>query len=146
MRFLTILQQKKSLLQNFLLLGATVLWGSCNLISESYYQGKLQGMVAMVNQKCPQEVANGVRLDSASVRPSKTLVYHYTMTEIELKDIDTTIWKKNVDSALIVEIKKTTDLKDLRDHNVTFVYDYFDKNKQQIAEFPITAKMYNDKK
>lgn len=129
-----------------IVLGTTILLSSCNLLSDSFYQGKIKGMVSMINKKCPQVVAEGVRLDSASTAANKTMIYHYTMTELELKDIDTTVWIKTVDSALVAEIQKLPELKDLREHDVTFVYDYFDKDSQPIAKFSIAPEKYKEKK
>ncbi len=147
MRILTASLRKNAIQLASLLLAVTMLlMTSCNLVSESFYQGKLAGMINMVNKKCPRIVATGVRLDSASVQPKKTVTFHYTMTEVALEDIDTTIWKRAVDSALVVDIRKEVDLKELREHDVTFVYDYLDKNKQTIAKFYITPDKYQFKK
>ncbi|MFT4203684.1 MAG: hypothetical protein QM610_07175 [Chitinophagaceae bacterium] len=128
-----------------LLFAATILLTSCDLITESYFQGRLIGMAKKFNQKGPQLIAEGVRLDSLTVEPKKTLVYHYTMTKLVFKDIDTAIWNKTLDSVLLAEIKVVPDMKELRDHDVTFVYDYFDKNQQRIALLRFPPTVYKTK-
>lgn len=117
---------------------------ACN--SESYYQGKLIGMAMIINKKCPQNVGAGVRMDSVTVSPHKTMEYHYTMLNIGIDDLDTTIFRKTVDSSLIAEVKRMPELKEFREHDVTLVYTYNDKNHTKIVSIPIAPSQYKDKK
>ena len=133
----------KSFLGSFWVKGIfiiSIVFSACN--SDQFYQGKLIGMAMMVNKKCPQLLGNGVRMDSVSVLPKKTMQYHYTMLELSKDQLDTTIFKKVVDSTLVIEVKRNPDLKEFRDHEVTLIYTYYDKNHESIANIPIVPNRY----
>ncbi|WP_336688335.1 MULTISPECIES: hypothetical protein [unclassified Chryseobacterium] len=108
----------------------------------------LKEVAANINKTAPQNLADGVRLDSVSVQPGKIFKYNYTLTDdvkesVTPQEIES--FKVNAKEGALKVIKTSPDIKEFRDNNVTMVYMYYDKNGKPTADFKITPEEYKSK-
>lgn len=108
----------------------------------------LKEVAANINKTTPQNLADGVRLDSVSVQPGKIFKYNYTLTDdvkesVTPQEIES--FKVNAKESALKVIKTSPDIKEFRDNDVTMVYMYYDKNGKPTADFKITPEEYKAK-
>ena len=108
----------------------------------------LKEVAANINKTTPQNLADGVRLDSVSVQPGKIFKYNYTLTDdvkesVTPQEIES--FKVNAKEGALKVIKTSPDIKEFRDNNVTMVYMYYDKNGKPTTDFKITPEEYKSK-
>lgn len=108
----------------------------------------LKEVAANINKTAPQNLADGVRLDSVSVQPGKIFRYNYTLTDdvnesVTPEQIET--FKKTAKEGALQVIKTSPDIKEFRDNDVTMVYTYYDKNGKPTTDFKITPQEYKTK-
>lgn len=108
----------------------------------------LKEVAANINKTTPQNLADGVRLDSVSAQPGKIFKYNYTLTE----DVNESVtpeqiesFKKTAKEGALQVIKTSPDIKEFRDNDVTMVYTYYDKNGKPTTDFKITPQEYKTK-
>jgi hypothetical protein len=108
----------------------------------------LKEVAANINKTTPQNLADGVRLDSVSAQPGKIFRYNYTLTE----DVNESVtpeqieaFKKTAKEGALQVIKTSPDIKEFRDNDVTMVYTYYDKNGKPTTDFKITPQEYKTK-
>jgi len=108
----------------------------------------LKEVAANINKTAPQNLADGVRLDSVSAQPGKIFRYNYTLTE----DVNESVtpeqienFKKTAKEGALQVIKTSPDIKEFRDNDVTMVYTYYDKNGKPTTDFKITPQEYKTK-
>lgn len=108
----------------------------------------LKEVAANINKTAPQNLADGVRLDSVSAQPGKIFRYNYTLTDdvnesVTPEQIET--FKKTAKEGALQVIKTSPDIKEFRDNDVTMVYTYYDKNGKPTTDFKITPQEYKTK-
>lgn len=108
----------------------------------------LKEVAANINKTAPQNLADGVRLDSVSAQPGKIFRYNYTLTD----DVNESVtpeqienFKKTAKEGALQVIKTSPDIKEFRDNDVTMVYTYYDKNGKPTTDFKITPQEYKTK-
>lgn len=94
--------------------------------------------------KCPQQVGDGVRVDSMKYnKKSNTNSYYYTLSgTIDCTD---SIAKKRetMESAMIEAVRGSVELKEYKDFKTTIEYIYFsDKTKKELLHISVDAKLY----
>ncbi|MCK9417143.1 hypothetical protein M0Q97_10855, partial [Candidatus Dojkabacteria bacterium] len=97
----------------------------------------------IVNSMCPMMVDEITRLDYTSVPSYFTVEYNYTLVSILKESLNIDIFKTTQENILIEGVRKNTDLKPLRDNNVTFKYTYYDKLHKLMFTCTITPEKYN---
>lgn len=115
---------------------------------EKTIDDELKEAAANMNKSTPQILNDGVRLDSVTVQPGKTLKYNYTLTEdvkenVTPEEIET--FKSQAKEGAVRVMKTSEDMHEFRDNNVSLQYSYFDKNGKPIAEFIISPAEYKAK-
>lgn len=97
-----------------------------------------------LNKNCPMMVDQFTRLDNSHVLPNKTLQYNYTLVEIEKSEFNLDTIRKYVEPNIISNVRTNPDMKYLRANNITFNYNYRDKNGEFVWKLEITPDMYED--
>lgn len=108
----------------------------------------LKEVAANINKTTPQNLADGVRLDSVSAQPGKIFKYNYTLTDDEKESVtpeQIEAFKASAKEGALRVIKTSPDIKEFRDNDVTMVYTYYDKNGKPTADFKITPAEYKAK-
>lgn len=128
------------------LLCLTITLSSCN--KEKTIDDDLKEVAANINKTTPQNLADGVRLDSVSTQPGKIFRYNYTLTDDEKESVSPEqieTFKKTAKEGALQVIKTSPDIKEFRDNDVTMVYTYYDKNGKPTTDFKITPQEYKSK-
>lgn len=119
---------------------------SCN--KEKTVDDDLKEVAANINKTTPQNLADGVRLDSVSAQPGKIFKYNYTLTDDEKESVtpeQIESFKTSAKEGALRVIKTSPDIKEFRDNDVTMVYTYYDKNGKPTADFKIAPAEYKTK-
>lgn len=119
---------------------------SCS--KEKTVDDDLKEVAANINKTTPQNLADGVRLDSVSAQPGKIFKYNYTLTDDEKESVtpeQIETFKTSAKEGALRVIKTSPDIKEFRDNDVTMVYTYYDKNGKPTADFKITPVEYKTK-
>lgn len=122
-----------------ILILVTILYFSC----ENESQRNLKEIVDGVNKKCPKMIDSETKFDGIDFIEPNGLKYKYTLSNLDLKNIDTLKFKRALFPGILSTIKISSEMKKIRDEKVMIVYDYFDKFNQHICTFKITEKDYN---
>ncbi|KQT31134.1 hypothetical protein ASG22_19060 [Chryseobacterium sp. Leaf405] len=112
---------------------------------EDIVNSELKEVAASMNKMTPQILSDGVRLDSVSAQPGKTLRYNYTLTD-DIKENVTPAeiesFKKESKAGALKVIKTSAEIKEFRDREVTMEYVYYDKNGKKTSDFKISPNEY----
>jgi hypothetical protein len=119
----------------------TILFSRCGEQTNSAEE--LSNIVTELNKKCPQVIDSETRLDGLAFKAPNTLVYNYTLLNINVHLLDTHQFYLAMWPGLLSTIKISSEMKKLRDNNATIEYAYQDKLKQPVYVFKITPKDYN---
>ncbi|MFY7814120.1 MAG: hypothetical protein ACOVRK_02900 [Chryseobacterium taeanense] len=124
----------------------TLALSSCS--KEKTIDDDLKVVAANINKTTPQNLADGVRLDSVSAQPGKIFKYNYTLTD-DVKESVTPeqieAFKTSAKEGALRVVKTSPDIKEFRDNDVTMVYTYYDKNGKPTTDFKITPEEYKIK-
>lgn len=119
---------------------------SCS--KEKTIDDDLKEVAENINKTTPQNLADGVRLDSVSAQPGKIFRYNYTLLD-DVKESVTPeqieMFKTSAKEGALHVVKASPDIKQFRDNDVTMVYTYYDKNGKLTADFKITPAEYKSK-
>ncbi|MDQ0592593.1 hypothetical protein QFZ37_000962 [Chryseobacterium ginsenosidimutans] len=132
-------------MKNYVVLSlfATLTLISCK--KENTVDDELKEVALSMNKMTPQILSDGIRLDSVSAQPNKTLKYNYTLTDdvkenVSPEEIEN--FKKEAKEGALKVIKVSPEIKEFRDRDVTMEYVYYDKNGKKTTDFKITPAEY----
>lgn len=94
-----------------------------------------------INKKCPFMADSDTRLDYTGAY-RKNFYYYYTLINYDIDEVDVKYLIYKVKPALLNGIKTSPDMKFLRKHKVTFIYNYRDKSGINIVSFKFTPQDY----
>jgi hypothetical protein len=97
-----------------------------------------------INKNCPIMVDSETRLDNAMALPGKKLVYYYTMINYAKEELDVDIFAENMTPTIINAVSSNNEMAFLREKEVTFSYQYKDKNGEFFWTLDVTPDMYNN--
>ena len=103
---------------------------------------QLRNAATEINRSCPVQVDAGTRLDSAQVLSDTELQYNYSLISATREEFDVAKLEAITKPMLIDAVKTNTALADLRDHSITIVYNYRDKDGQFLLKIPVTPSDY----
>lgn len=107
-------------------------------------ENKFERLVKEYTAKCPQEVGEGVRIDSMKYnKKSNTNSYYYTLSGT-IDSADSIAKKRGtMESAMIEAVRGSVELKEYKDFKTTIDYVYFsDKTKKELLHISVNAKLY----
>ena len=140
------------LLLAIVLVCVCVLFSSCSLINsalsgaaDSLIDKALSDAANEINAQCPMTVDSDTRLDNVVALPDKTLQYNYTLVKYSKSQL-TEEQIAQVQSTLKIQIlntiKTSSDMKTLRDDDVTFTYVYKSNDAQELIKLTFTPQDY----
>lgn len=107
-------------------------------------ENKFERLAKEYTAKCPQEVGEGVRIDSMKYnKKSNTNSYYYTLSGT-IDSADSIAKKRGtMESAMIEAVRGSVELKEYKDFKTTIDYVYFsDKTKKELLHISVNAKLY----
>lgn len=104
----------------------------------------LMKVASELNKSCPIMVDSETRLDNAVVTSNKTFQYYYTLVNVEINEVNPAEGKKILEPQITNLVKTNPDMKAMRDLDVTFKYNYRDKNGIFLFDIIIGPDKYQD--
>jgi len=112
------------------------------LILKPSFDTQLIQLASDINKNLPMIVDAETRWDNTVVLPGKTVLYNYTLINYSKVDIDTIVFRSNMEPQIKNMVKTNPQLKVFRDNDVTFMYNYKDKVGVHITQFIFYPKDY----
>lgn len=112
------------------------------LILKPSFDSQLTQLANDINKNLPMIVDAETRWDNTGVLPGKTVLYNYTLINYNKVDIDTIVFRSNMEPQIKNMVKTNPQLKVFRDNDVTFMYNYKDKVGVHITQFIFYPKDY----
>ena len=97
-------------------------------------------MSEKMNRTMPQKVDASTRLDKVSAEPGQRFSYHYTMLDVQGKDVNTANFYKTFRPTLQKKVCGDENLKMFFRNRVTVAYDYQGKDGQEIGKLVFSPK------
>lgn len=97
-----------------------------------------------MNNMAPQTLSDGIRLDSVSAG-HLILKYNYTLNEDVKENVTADEIKSFKDMAkdeARKSLQSSSDMEELKNHDVKFNYVYYDKNGKLTTDFSVTPEEY----
>ena len=110
--------------------------------STSIIDKQLSKMANEINTHCPMMADEETRMDNVLALPDKTIQYNYTLVNLEKDKIDINLIKESLRPSILNIIETDPSMKTLRDIDVTFIYNYRDKNSIHVIKFTFTPEEY----
>ena len=95
-----------------------------------------------INKTCPLKVDQNTTLKSVAALPNRTVKYNYILIGVTKSEVNLDTVKKYVFPNLLQNVKNNPGMKIFKDNNVTIIYNYSDKNEENITEYIIKPEMY----
>lgn len=95
-----------------------------------------------LNKSCPIMVDEHTRFDNAIAMANNSFQYNYTLVDVEAANINPDTLKKYILPGILNNVKTSPDLKFIRDHETTLIYNYRDKTGAFILKLPVSPEMY----
>lgn len=96
-----------------------------------------------LNKSCPIMVDEHTRFDNAVAMANNSFQYNYSIVDVEATAINPDTLKKYILPGIVNNVKTSPDLKFIRDHKTTLIYNYRDKNGVFVLKINVTPEMYN---
>lgn len=103
---------------------------------------ELSAIVDELNKKCPQVIDSETRLDGLELKQPNTLVYKFTLLNLNVQQLDTHQFYLAMWPGLLSTIKVSKEMQELRDNKATIQYAYRDKAQQSVYVFTIHPEDY----
>ncbi|MDO9000255.1 MAG: hypothetical protein Q7W45_10865 [Bacteroidota bacterium] len=129
---------KKIILNSFLL---ALLFTQC--AAPETIDNKAIKVVKQFNSQCPMMIDAETRMDGIEIKAGNTIVYIYTLINLQVENVDTSKFNVAVRPGIITTIKTNKELDELKRINSNFEYYYKDRNGKFIYSFVITPNDYN---
>jgi hypothetical protein len=95
-----------------------------------------------LNKNCPMMTDDDTRLDSAVALPGNILQYNYTFINLLKDSLDPELLGYSLKPAMISNARKNPDLELFRKNNVTFLYNFKDKEGNHIMKVRVSPEDY----
>jgi hypothetical protein len=129
---------KKNLLKLVLGITLTLSMTQC----KPSFDSMLKAAASEASKSCPMMIDKETRLDNVSALPENKFQYSYTLVNYVKDSINADQLNKSLQPGILNGVKTNPDLKIYREHKVTMVYSYYDKNKVFITTINITPDLY----
>lgn len=105
---------------------------------------ELKEAAVSMNNMAPQTLSDGIRLDSVSAG-HLSLKYNYTLTEDvkeNVSEADIKSFKEMAKDEVRKSLQTSSEMEELKNHQVKFNYVYYDKNGKLTTDFSVTPEEY----
>lgn len=95
-----------------------------------------------INEDCPKMIDEHTRLDEVMAMPPNSLVYNYTLVNIDRDDVNMDNVVPSLEAVLLKTVKESNEFEVFRQNNSTITYRYFDKEGMFMVKIDITPEKY----
>jgi hypothetical protein len=106
------------------------------------FHGVLVKTAGELNKNCPMMADKDTRLDSAVALPGNILQYNYTFINLVKDSLDAELLGYSLKPAMISNARKNPDLELFRKNNVTFLYNFKDKEGNHVMKVRVSPEDY----
>ena len=96
-----------------------------------------------INEGCPVDIGNILRMDSCQAAESKTLKLFFTVAMLNADTFDSEIFERDTKPGVIYFIQTTESLKIVREYDAVFLLEYRDDKGKKLGEITVTPDEYN---
>jgi hypothetical protein len=104
--------------------------------------GELEKMISEVNQKCPKMLDPETRIDGIELRQPDTLVYKYTLVNLNVQNLDTHRFRIEMWPGILSMVRLNPSMEKLRKDNIIIQYHYKDKAGKNASVFTVRSEDY----
>ena len=105
---------------------------------------QLNHLASEMNKNCPMMVDSQTRMDNTMAGSDKSIIYNYTLINYAKDQVDLKFFNNKLRPKILNNIKTNPQMNYLKNRDVTFVYNYNDKNGIFIISLKITPKEYKN--
>jgi hypothetical protein len=95
-----------------------------------------------LNMTCPQDMGDGVRLDSVTAKRELKLIYHYSITTMTSNDTTDAIFCESYEEGIIENLDNNEDMEEFGKNNVTLVFNMRDMNGKLMCTVNLSPDKY----
>tara|TARA_R110002096_G_scaffold138084_1_gene291604 strand:+ start:73 stop:474 length:402 start_codon:yes stop_codon:yes gene_type:complete len=113
--------------------------------AQNSYETEIKNIANDTNRELPAMVDSETRFESVSPKSGKIYQYNYTLINVVKSNFNAESFSKNQKLTILNGIKKmrnNSGFKFFIENNVTFAYNYNDKNGENLLKFFITPSDY----
>ena len=125
-----------------LMITTLVLNGSCSGREHSSGTHPLELAADRFNASCPRMVDADTRLDSGFFVPESTFQFDYTLVNHEAANIDAAALASYLKPRIRSNVRVNQEMKVQRDHQVTMVFHYRDRNGVFVTRVELAPEEY----
>lgn len=100
-----------------------------------------KNIVNEINKSCPR-IIDSMRLDSGVALSGNKIQFDYSVTNVDTRDVDTTLSKENMKASVVNYVKTNQTCKIYRDNNSTLFFIYHDRNSNYLFTITVTPDLY----
>lgn len=97
-----------------------------------------------LNKNCPMNVDVDTVLENTVAAPNKTFQYNYILIRLTKTEVEMDTIKKYLFPRILENVRSNPQMKSFRDHKVTIIYSYKDKNGVFVCDYTVKPEMYED--
>jgi len=118
---------------------------SCKQATDSVVEALMEQEAKKFNKNGPIMVDEETRIDSIHIADGRKLEYCYTLVNYAKEDLDVKIFRSNLEPTLKKTVMEMEALSKLKDAEVIFSYNYFDKAGKPVTEIVVGPNDYKKK-
>jgi hypothetical protein len=103
---------------------------------------ELTALVTKYDTACPIMISNDIRMEGVHSLPNNIVQYDFTLVHIQKENTDVNALKTEVEKEIMASSKTNPSLEAFRDNNSTVIYNYKDRNQQNLFDVRLTPEMY----
>lgn len=114
-----------------------------NTLKEDLYKQLLE-ISNLTNKSLPKTIDKDTRLDTTTALPGNQFIYHYTLVNYRLEEIDPMEFKKEMTPLIVNGYNTSKDLKWFKKNKTTLIYKYRDVEGKEVTEIIIDPNAIYD--
>ncbi len=126
-------QLTKTALSVIVILSLSLFFIQCDSAKKKF----LELQVEQVNKQCPLDMGNGMTMDKCSIEEDNTMKTDFTIADPSILTIN-----EDAKNAVLTALKNAPEFKQIKEFGITYIYAYYDTDKNLLGEVKITPEDY----
>lgn len=97
----------------------------------------LEQQIEVINKQCPLEMGNGITMEKCKLEGGDTMTTEFTVADPSMLTIN-----EEGKASIVAALKSAPEFDQIKEFGITYVYAYYDSNKNLIGEVRIKADDY----
>ena len=111
-------------------------------VKDKSVEKELSALVTKYDTACPIMISNDIRMEGVHSLPNNIVQYDFTLVHIQKENTDVNALKTEVEKEIMASSKTNPSLEAFRDNSSTVIYNYKDRNQQDLFDVRLTPEMY----